>query len=44
MQVAAAGGKPIVRAEHILYVTFAEYATIEAAETDGEIFMRAATS
>ena len=39
MQMTAAGPKPIVKAEHILYVTFAEYATIEAAETDGEVFI-----
>ncbi len=39
MQLAATGPKPIVKAEHILYVTFAECATIEAAEKDGEIFI-----
>ena len=39
MQKVAVGPKPIVKAEHILYVTFAEYATIEAAKTSGEIFI-----
>ncbi len=39
MQLVAAGSKPIVKAEHILYVTFAEYATIKAAETASEIFI-----
>ena len=39
MQCVAAGGKPIKKAEHILYVTFAEYATIKAAETAREIYI-----
>ena len=36
MQLTAAGPRPIVKAEHILYVTFAEYATIEAAAKAAE--------
>ena len=39
MQLTAAGPRPIVKAEHILYVTVAEYATIEAAETASEIYI-----
>ena len=39
MQKVATGNKPIVKAEHILYVTFAEYATIKAAETAREIYI-----